>query len=54
MVEISNVIMCFRYRYTLDELPVMIKKLKLKAESFDKWVESVHDALDAGTPTTIG
>jgi len=40
-----------RYRYTLDELPVMIQKLKLKAESFDKWVATVQDVLDPSTPT---
>ncbi|KAG8296501.1 Lysine-specific demethylase 5A [Homalodisca vitripennis] len=42
-----------RYRYTLDELPVMIQKLKLKAESFDKWVASVKNALDENVPTTL-
>lgn len=39
-----------RYRYTLDELPVMLKGLKLKAESFDNWVTKVKDALDPNTP----
>lgn len=43
-----------RYRYTLDELPVMLQKLKLKAESFDTWVLSVNDALDCTTPKTLG
>ncbi|XP_069693074.1 lysine-specific demethylase 5A-like isoform X2 [Periplaneta americana] len=35
-----------RYRYTLDELPVMLHKLKLRAESFDNWVAAVKMALD--------
>ncbi|PNF26510.1 Lysine-specific demethylase 5A [Cryptotermes secundus] len=35
-----------RYRYTLDELPVMLHKLKLRAESFDNWVSTVKNALD--------
>lgn len=42
-----------RYRYTLDELPVMLKSLKLKAESFDHWVSRVKDALDPKTPKTL-
>ncbi|CAH0562135.1 unnamed protein product [Brassicogethes aeneus] len=42
-----------RYRYTLDELPVMLKALKLKAESFDHWVSKVKDALDPKTPKTM-
>ncbi|XP_049817901.1 lysine-specific demethylase lid isoform X3 [Aethina tumida] len=42
-----------RYRYTLDELPVMLKSLKLKAESFDNWVSKVKDALDPKTPKTM-
>lgn len=39
-----------RYRYTLDELPLMLQKLKRKAESFDNWVNLVKDALDPNTP----
>ncbi|XP_011052958.1 PREDICTED: lysine-specific demethylase lid [Acromyrmex echinatior] len=35
-----------RYRYTLDELPIMLQKLKLKAESFDSWVAKVREAMD--------
>lgn len=42
-----------RYRYTLDELPLMLHKLKLKAESFDNWVNLVKDALDPSTPKTL-
>ncbi|CAG9759909.1 unnamed protein product [Ceutorhynchus assimilis] len=42
-----------RYRYTLDELPIMLKALKLKAESFDHWVAKVKDALDPNTPKTL-
>ncbi|KAL7304867.1 hypothetical protein TKK_0002673 [Trichogramma kaykai] len=35
-----------RYRYTLDELPNMLQKLKLKAESFDSWASRVKEAMD--------
>lgn len=42
-----------RYRYTLDELPLMLQKLKRKAESFDNWVNLVKDALDPNTPKTM-
>lgn len=42
-----------RYRYTLDELPGMLKSLKLKAESFDHWVSRVKDALDPKSEKTL-
>ncbi|XP_025835612.1 lysine-specific demethylase lid isoform X1 [Agrilus planipennis] len=42
-----------RYRYTLDELPLMLQKLKLKAESFDNWVNKVKDALDPNIPKSM-
>ncbi|XP_076469736.1 lysine-specific demethylase 5A-like isoform X2 [Babylonia areolata] len=38
---------CLRYRYTLDELPSMLHRLKMRAESFDKWSSNVRRALDA-------
>uniref|UniRef100_A0A8D2GPY1 [histone H3]-trimethyl-L-lysine(4) demethylase n=1 Tax=Urocitellus parryii TaxID=9999 RepID=A0A8D2GPY1_UROPR len=34
-----------RYRYTLDELPTMLHKLKVRAESFDNWTSKVRVAL---------
>lgn len=42
-----------RYRYTLDELPLMLQKLKRKAESFDNWVNKVREALDSHTPKQL-
>lgn len=42
-----------RYRYTLDELLPLLRNLKSKAESFDKWVDKVKDALDPNTPKTL-
>ncbi|KAJ2954973.1 hypothetical protein O0L34_g3316 [Tuta absoluta] len=41
-----------RYRYTLDELPTMLDKLKNKSELFREWAESVQNALDPDTPKT--
>ncbi|XP_031801143.1 lysine-specific demethylase 5C-like isoform X1 [Sarcophilus harrisii] len=35
-----------RYRYTLDELPAMLHKLKIRAESFDTWAGKVRMALE--------
>uniref|UniRef100_A0A8C0WD00 [histone H3]-trimethyl-L-lysine(4) demethylase n=1 Tax=Castor canadensis TaxID=51338 RepID=A0A8C0WD00_CASCN len=35
-----------RYRYTLDELPAMLHKLKIRAESFDSWANKVRVALE--------
>lgn len=34
------------YRYTLDELPNMLHKLKVRAESFDTWANKVRVALE--------
>lgn len=34
-----------RYRYTLDELPPMLHKLKQRAESFDTWSTKVENVL---------
>uniref|UniRef100_A0A452UM04 Lysine-specific demethylase 5C n=1 Tax=Ursus maritimus TaxID=29073 RepID=A0A452UM04_URSMA len=34
------------YRYTLDELPAMLHKLKVRAESFDTWANKVRVALE--------
>lgn len=42
-----------RYRYTLDELPIMLDKLKEKADSVATWAAKVHDALNINTPRTI-
>lgn len=42
-----------KYRYTLDELPLMLKKLKVKAESFETWISKVRDVLDPSTPTNM-
>ncbi|XP_052059486.1 lysine-specific demethylase 5A-like isoform X1 [Mytilus californianus] len=36
-----------RFRYTLDELPGMLHKLKVRAESFDNWTNKVSEAMDA-------
>lgn len=36
----------FRYRYTLDELPGMLHRLKVRAESFDNWCSKVKTALN--------
>ncbi|XP_047572959.1 lysine-specific demethylase 5D isoform X12 [Lutra lutra] len=35
-----------RYRYTLDELPAMLHKLKIRVESFDTWANKVRVALE--------
>ena len=38
--------LCFRYRYTLQELPSMLLRLKRRADSFDNWATEVKGALD--------
>nr|XP_053636080.1 lysine-specific demethylase 5B-like [Cherax quadricarinatus] len=35
------------YRYTLDELPPLLQRLKVRAESFDHWAVKVKEALEA-------
>lgn len=42
-----------RYRYTLDELLPLLRNLKTKAESFDRWADKVKDALDRSTPKSL-
>ncbi|XP_022915569.1 lysine-specific demethylase 5 [Onthophagus taurus] len=42
-----------RYRYTLDELLPLLRNLKTKAESFDRWADKVKDALDRNTPKSM-
>uniref|UniRef100_A0A1B0AWY0 [histone H3]-trimethyl-L-lysine(4) demethylase n=1 Tax=Glossina palpalis gambiensis TaxID=67801 RepID=A0A1B0AWY0_9MUSC len=41
------------YRYTLDEMPLMLQKLKTKAQSFEKWLSRCRDIVDANTPTSV-
>ena len=43
-----------RYRYTLDELPNMLHKLKMRAESFDNWTNKVKEAMDASGDSRLG
>lgn len=39
--------MCLRYRYTLDELPNMLNRLRCRAEAYDIWSARVKMALTA-------
>lgn len=45
---------CLRYRYTLDELPAMLQKLKVRAESYDNWAFKVKTALEATKDQKLG
>ena len=45
---------CLRYRYTLDELPAMLQRLKVRAEAFDNWAFKVKAALDASEDQKLG
>ena len=45
---------CLRYRYTLDELPAMLQRLKVRAESFDNWAMKVKEALEAAHEDKVG
>ena len=45
---------CLRYRYTLDELPAMLHKLKVRAESYDNWAFKVKTALEATQDQKLG
>ncbi|XP_059609734.1 lysine-specific demethylase 5-like [Phlebotomus argentipes] len=37
-----------KYRYTLDELPLMLRRLKAKVETFERWVQRVRIAMIPG------
>lgn len=39
-----------RYRYTLQELPSMLLRLKKRADSFDNWATEVKRSLDPSDP----
>ncbi|XP_055932115.1 lysine-specific demethylase 5A-like [Argiope bruennichi] len=45
---------CLLYRYTLDELPTMLYRLKVRAESFDCWSTKVQNALNAESKNKLG
>ena len=45
-----NVLFVNRYRYTLQELPSMLLRLKRRADSFDNWATEVKRALDPSDP----
>ncbi len=45
---------CLRYRYTLDELPDMLHKLKIRAESYDNWAFKAKTALEAARDQKLG
>ncbi|XP_004519341.1 lysine-specific demethylase lid isoform X1 [Ceratitis capitata] len=40
------------YRYTLDEMPLMLQKLKAKAQSFERWLSRCRDIVDENTTTS--
>ncbi|XP_055921971.1 lysine-specific demethylase 5-like [Eupeodes corollae] len=39
-----------QYRYTLDEMPLMLKKLQVKAHSFEVWLTKCRDVIDPPKP----
>lgn len=45
---------CLRYRYTLDELPSMLGRLKDRAECYEKWHGKVKLALEATDEKKVG
>lgn len=49
-----NNYLSFRYRYTLDELPPLLQRLKVRAESFDHWAVKVKEALEAKPDDKLG
>ncbi|UYV65125.1 KDM5A [Cordylochernes scorpioides] len=40
---------CLRYRYTLDELPIMVARIKAKADAYAEWRDQVHRAIKPET-----
>ena len=45
---------CLRYRYTLDELPAMMHRLKVRADCYENWNRAVREALDASDENKLG
>jgi histone demethylase JARID1 len=43
-----------RYRYTLDELPMMVHKLKSRVDAFDSWTFKVRAAFEAKHDAKLG
>lgn len=39
-----------KYRYTLDELPLMLQKIKVKAEKLEVWLRKIRDPVNPNTP----
>ena len=46
-MEIDPSKLVLRYRYTLDELAQLLQGVKVRAESYDKWVNTVKASLEA-------
>lgn len=45
---------CLRYRYTLDEIPAMLSRLKDRAECYEIWHKKVEESLDATDENKVG
>ena len=45
---------CLRYRYTLDEIPAMLSRLKERAECYEIWHKNVEKALEATDDNKVG
>ena len=45
---------CLRYRYSLDELPEMLKKLRVRADAYNEWNTKVTDALNRPNGQKLG
>ena len=46
-MEVDPANLILRYRYTLDELAIMLNGLKVRAESYENWTGKVRAALEA-------
>ena len=43
-----------RFRYTLDELPQMLHRLKMRVDAFDNWMFKVRTAFEAKLDEKLG
>lgn len=53
-IKVHHLLCLYRYRYTLDELPPLLQRLKVRAESFDHWAVKVKEALEAKSEDKLG
>ena len=53
-INLEFILLLFRYRYTLSDLPKILADLKRRADSFDNWEKDVQSVLGKKSGNKIG